>query len=196
MMRGKMLMLLALMCLLLAGAGWMAHEAQVQAEEYARLQREILMLEVENALLRERIEELKEQQAELGSRMKNWLDTWEVELWESTAYAPLDSRAVEGMCYSGDPRITASGVEVVPGVTAAAGPGVPFGTRVYIPGFGFRVVQDRGGQIGPGQIDVAVGTQDEALAWGRRAVKVVYEKWRFNKAFAGTAAIRLNAIGF
>jgi 3D (Asp-Asp-Asp) domain-containing protein len=154
------------------------------------------MLEVENALLRERIEELKEQQAELGSRMKNWLDTWEVELWESTAYAPLDSRAVEGMCYSGDPRITASGVEVVPGVTAAAGPGVPFGTRVYIPGFGFRVVQDRGGQIGPGQIDVAVGTQDEALAWGRRAVKVVYEKWRFNKAFAGTAAIRLNAIGF
>jgi hypothetical protein len=26
--------------------------------------------------------------------------------------------------------------------------------------------------------------------------KVVYEKWRFNKAFAGTAAIRLNAIGF
>ena len=26
--------------------------------------------------------------------------------------------------------------------------------------------------------------------------KVVYEKWRFNKAFAGTAVIRLNAIGF
>jgi len=133
-MRGKMLMLLALMCLLLAGAGWMTHEVQVQAEEYARLQREILMLEVENALLREKVAELREQQAEIGDRMEKWLDTWEVELWESTAYAPLDSRAVE--------------------------------------------------------------TREEALAWGRRAVKVVYEKWRFNKAFAGTAVIRLNAIGF
>lgn len=175
-MRGKMLMLLALMCLLLAGAGWMAHEAQVQAEEYARLQREILMLEVENALLRERIEELKEQQAELGSRMKNWLDTWEVELWESTAYAPLDSRAVEGMCYSGDPRITTSGAEVIPYVTAAAGPGVEYGTRAYVMGDGARVVQDRGGRIGNRNIDLAMKTHEEALAWGRRMVTVVWER--------------------
>ena len=175
-MRGKMLIYLALMCLLLAGAGWMAHEAQVQAEEYARLQREILMLEVENALLRERIEELKEQQAEIGDRMEKWLDTWEVEIWESTAYAPLDSRAIPGMCYSGNPQITTSGAKVIPYVTAAAGPGVEFGTKVYVAGDGARIVQDRGGRIGNGCIDLAMKTREEALAWGRRRVPVVIEK--------------------
>jgi 3D (Asp-Asp-Asp) domain-containing protein len=175
-MRGKMLIYLALLCLMLAGAGWMAHQAQVQAEEYARLQREILMLEVENALLRERIEELKEQQAELGDRMESWLDTWEVELWESTAYAPLDSRAIPGMCYSGNPQITTSGAKVIPYVTAAAGPGVEFGTKVYVAGDGARIVQDRGGRIGNGCIDLAMKTREEALAWGRRRVPVVIEK--------------------
>jgi 3D (Asp-Asp-Asp) domain-containing protein len=175
-MRGKMLMLLALMCLLLAGAGWMAHQAQIIAEEQARLQQEILTLEKENALLRERIAELKEQQETLGNRMQEWLDTWEVELWESTAYAPLDSRAVEGMCYSGDPSITASGAEVVPGITAAAGPGVEYGTRAYVMGDGPRIIQDRGGRIENGSIDLAMKTHEEALAWGRRRVPVVIEK--------------------
>ena len=28
---------------------------------------------------------------------------------EATAYAPIDPQAVEGMCYSGDPWVTASG---------------------------------------------------------------------------------------
>jgi len=176
-MRGKMLMLLALMCLLLAGAGWMAHQAQIIAEEQARLQEEILTLEQENVLLREKVAELREQQAELGSRMEKWLDKWEVEIWESTAYAPLDLLAREGMCYDGDPRITASGVEVVPGVTVAAGPDYEFGTRAYVMGDGPRIIQDRGGRIGNGSIDLAVETREEALAWGRRAVKVVYEKW-------------------
>jgi Na+-transporting NADH:ubiquinone oxidoreductase subunit NqrB len=56
-MRRMMLIYLALLCLMLAGAGWMAQQAQVIAEEQARLQQEILTLEQENALLRERIAE-------------------------------------------------------------------------------------------------------------------------------------------
>ena len=79
-------------------------------------------------------------------------------------------------CGDGDPY-TASGAEVVPGVTAAAGPDYEFGTRAYVMGDGPRIIQDRGGRIGNGSIDLAVETREEALAWGRRAVKVVYEKW-------------------
>lgn len=175
-MRRMMLIFLVLLCLMLAGAGWMAHQAQVIAEEQARLQQEILTLEAENALLRERIAELKQHQAELGDRMESWLDTWEVEIWESTAYAPLDSRAIPGMCYSGNPQITTSGAEVIPYVTAAAGPGVEFGTKVYVAGDGARIVQDRGGRIGNRNIDLAMKTHEEALAWGRRRVLVIWER--------------------
>lgn len=182
-MRGKMLMLLALMCLLLAGAGWMAHQAQVIAEEYARLQREILMLEVENVLLREKVAELREQQAELGSRMEKWLDEWEVQEAEITGYAPLDARAIPGMCYSGDPRVTSSGAKTTPGITAAAPENVPFGTRVYIPSRGeMRVVQDRGGRVGYTedgvmQLDLCVETREEALDMiERQKVKTVWQR--------------------
>ena len=175
-MRGNMLIYLALLCLMLAGAGWLNQQMLELQQERARLQEEILTLEAENALLRGRIAELKQQQTELGDRMESWLDTWEVEIWESTAYAPLDSRAVEGMCYSGDPRITTSGAEVIPYVTAAAGPGVEYGTRAYVMGDGPRVVQDRGGRIGNRNIDLAMKTHEEALAWGRRKVPVIWER--------------------
>ena len=98
------------------------------------------------------------------------LDKWSV--YEATAYAPLDPQAVEGMCYEGDPHITASGAPVILGETVAAGPDMPFGTEVYIRGLGRRVVQDRGGRIGDKQLDVVVKTRAEAFAWGRRQILV------------------------
>ncbi len=168
-MRIKMLIFLALLCLMLAGAGYMAQQAQVIAEEQARLQEEIFTLEAENALLRGRIAELKQQQAEIGDRMEKWLDEWDVREAEITGYAPLDARAIPGMCYSGDPRVTSSGAKTTPGITAAAPENVPFGTRVYIPSRGeMRVVQDRGGRVGYTedgvmQLDLCVETREEAL---------------------------------
>jgi len=168
-MRGKMLIFLALLCLMLAGAGYMAQQAQVIAEEENRLQQEILTLEAENAELRGKVAELKEQQAEIGDRMESWLDEWDVREAEITGYAPLDARAIPGMCYSGDPRVTSSGAKTTPGITAAAPENVPFGTRVYIPSRGeMRVVQDRGGRVGYTedgvmQLDLCVETREEAL---------------------------------
>lgn len=175
-MRGKMLIFLTLLCLMLASAGWMAHQANLIQGEIALLEAEIELLEAENAHLRVRVQELQLLREIVLKRMDEWLEEWEVDVWEATAYAPLDSRAKEGMCYSGDPRITASGAEVIPYVTAAAGPGVEFGTKVYVAGDGARIVQDRGGRIGNGCIDLAMKTREEALAWGRRRVPVVIEK--------------------
>lgn len=68
--------------------------------------------------------------------------------------------------------ITASGVKAEVGVTIAAGPDVPFGTRVYLPGFGWRTVQDRGSAIKRGCVDILVGSHAEALRWGRREMEV------------------------
>ena len=90
-----------------------------------------------------------------------------------SAYSPLDPRAAEGVCYSGDPSITASGERVEPGVTIAAGRDIPFGTRVWIEGYGVRVVQDRGGRVGSNNLDLAVWSKAEAYQIGRQLVRVL-----------------------
>lgn len=51
--------------------------------------------------------------------------------------------------------VSASGAELVPGYSVAMCSDIPFGTRIYIEGLGVFEVQDRGGAIGPGRIDVA-----------------------------------------
>ncbi len=51
----------------------------------------------------------------------------------------------------------------------------PFGTRMYIPGYGWGVVEDRGGAIkGPKRIDLYYDSHNEALQWGRRKVEVTF----------------------
>jgi hypothetical protein len=47
----------------------------------------------------------------------------------------------------------------------------PFGTRFYIPGYGYAVVEDRGGAIkGDQRLDVFFDSHENALEWGRRRV--------------------------
>lgn len=49
----------------------------------------------------------------------------------------------------------------------------PFGTKMYIPGYGWGIVEDRGGAIkGPTRIDLYFKSHQEALEWGRRKVAV------------------------
>ena len=69
--------------------------------------------------------------------------------------------------------ITASGEPVKEWYTVAAGKELKFGTRVYIPYFadkpngGVFVVQDRGGGVGNGQLDVYMKTAKECFEFGR-----------------------------
>lgn len=52
----------------------------------------------------------------------------------------------------------------------------PFGTRMYVPGYGWGVVEDRGGAIkGPKRIDLYYGSHNDALKWGRKNVSVTIE---------------------
>ena len=52
----------------------------------------------------------------------------------------------------------------------------PFGTRMYVPGYGWGTVEDRGGAIkGPGRIDIFYSSHTEALQWGRQKVQVTIE---------------------
>jgi len=93
---------------------------------------------------------------------------------EITAYASLDPEAKEGMCYSGDPNITASGTQVREGVAAANF--MEFGTKFMLPDlYGDRVfvVEDRMARsYGFPNIDIWVWTHDEAYEIGRTITKV------------------------
>ncbi len=91
-----------------------------------------------------------------------------------TAYAPLDPAAVRGMCYSGDPHITASGKRTDTKRTVAAPRHIPFGTWLFIEGVGLRRVDDRGGRIKGKRIDLCLPTRREALRWGRRKARVFF----------------------
>jgi len=151
-------------------AGRMAKVRLIELQQKVQEMEEHLLDRQE---LIDEIKALRQENRELYNRMSDWLNEWDVQEKEVTGYAPLDCWAKEGMCYAGNPSITASGQQVVIGRTIAAGPDVPFGTKVWIKGIGFRVVQDRGGRIGNEHIDVAVATQEEAFRGVGRAKSVV-----------------------
>lgn len=68
-----------------------------------------------------------------------------------------------------DVGITASGTKAKRGTIAADTRYYPFGTKMYIPGYGYGVVEDRGGAIkGRNRIDLWFPTEAEAIKWGRK----------------------------
>ena len=84
-----------------------------------------------------------------------------------TAYSPLDPNAQEGMCFSGNPAITASGTFARDGVVAANF--LPFGTKIKIPAlYGDKVftVEDRMSSRFQNTVDIVVPSQTAAINFG------------------------------
>jgi len=130
---------------------------------------------------REQVRALRTEIKDLKTSVENLMAAvepmdFEIYTWTATAYAPLDPEAVAGVCYSGDPNITASGREIRPGITVAAGPSIPFGTWIWIEGFGWRCVEDRGSAIKDGRVDIAMISRQNALDFGRQEVLVIIPK--------------------
>ncbi|MDN4493426.1 3D domain-containing protein [Ureibacillus aquaedulcis] len=49
---------------------------------------------------------------------------------------------------------------------------IPLGSRVWVEGYGEAIAGDTGGAIKGNKIDVFIPTQNEALQWGRKQVKI------------------------
>ena len=84
-----------------------------------------------------------------------------------SAYAPLDPNAQEGMCFSGNPMITASGTRSREGIVATNF--LPFGTKIRVPSiFGDRVftVEDRMSSRFQNTVDIVVPSQTAAINFG------------------------------
>ena len=67
--------------------------------------------------------------------------------------------------------ITADGTRARKG-TIAADSHYPFGTRMYVPGYGWGVVHDRGTAITGDHIDIFFRDHDDALEWGSQSLDV------------------------
>lgn len=82
--------------------------------------------------------------------------------YESTGKRPGDSGY----------GITASGLPAAPGACATDPGVIPLGSVLYVPGYGYAVAVDTGGAVKGNRIDLFFPEEREALAWGRRAVRV------------------------
>lgn len=144
-------------------------EIQKLLEQNKDLQKDLRRSVEQNQRLLDILEDISEQNEEL-------LDLLDIQTMNITKYAPLAETAVEGMCYSGNPNITASGQRVEIGKTAAAGPDVEFGTKIIVPGKGTYEVQDRGGAIGNKDLDLTTETTSRAFGFGVREKEVIIIK--------------------
>ena len=68
--------------------------------------------------------------------------------------------------------VTSIGWQAKPGIVAVDPNVIPYGTRLYVPGYGFGVAGDTGGAIVGHRIDLFYDTEQEALRWGRRNLPV------------------------
>lgn len=107
---------------------------------------------------------------------------------EATAYCPCGSCCSWKLNWKGQPvftsgpqrgkpkavGITASGTKAKPGTLAADTRYYPMGTVFYIPGYGYGIVEDRGGDIkGRHRLDLFYNTHREARHWGRKKLQCV-----------------------
>lgn len=70
--------------------------------------------------------------------------------------------------------ITASGMKARKGVVAVDRSLIPFGTKLYIEGYGMAIAADTGGAIKGNKIDVFMNSYNDAINWGVRNVNVYF----------------------
>lgn len=69
--------------------------------------------------------------------------------------------------------VTASGARAHEGTIAADTALYPFGTVMYVPGYGYGRVEDRGGAIKGDHVDLFFDSHRSAMEWGRRMKRVL-----------------------
>ena len=149
-------------------------EIPVEVPDYSQ---SLDALEGQVDYLKQKMEEMQGRIQDIRDRLDILLETFDMaETYTITGYAPLDPQAVYGLDYIGNPAVTASGDRPIPGQTVAADKSIPFGTKVWIEGVGVRTVNDRGGAIRRGRLDLCMATKAEAITFGRQRRKVIILK--------------------
>jgi len=93
----------------------------------------------------------------------NWRRTW----WGRPVIASGSRRGTRKAV-----GVTSSGARARRGTIAADTSHYPYGTIMYVEGYGYGRVEDIGGAIKGNKIDLYFDTHNEAIRWGRKNVKV------------------------
>ena len=79
---------------------------------------------------------------------------------------------VKATAYAGD-TITSTGTVPTEGTTIAVDPSViPYGSKVYIPGYGMAIAADTGGAIKGNKIDLFLNSENDCINWGVQTVSL------------------------
>jgi 3D (Asp-Asp-Asp) domain-containing protein len=139
---------------------------------------EIEVLEQKLSLEKNTSEFLIEDRNELLQVIKNSRTVGQILQVRTTAYAPFDN--VSGMCNDGDPTHTSTGTYPDWGTIAVDPKIIPYGTKLYIPGYGLAIAEDTGGALrnkSDVRIDLYVDTYAQAKEWGVRLLDVIILEW-------------------
>lgn len=101
-----------------------------------------------------------------GQKSTGWKHKWGCCLLPTVyAYGPNEGKRKKV-------GITSDGSETEKGTIAADISRYPYGTRMYVPGYGWGEVHDKGTAIKGDHIDVFFPSEKEAKAWGRKYLDV------------------------
>ena len=89
---------------------------------------------------------------------------------ETYTYSRTLSVMITAYTHTG--RKTSTGVWPEVGTVAVDPDVIPYGTRLYIPGYGFGVAQDTG--VSGNHIDVFFDTEAECISYGRKRDRTIY----------------------
>ena len=166
--------ILIVLVMLIFAALLIVGSSQTKALERERisLEIEILLLEAENAHLRETLSILQGRQGELRQRIEDWLEQWEAAEFELTFYT-------KECGFPWDDGNTYTETKATPGRTIAVDPEmIPLGSHVWIDDFGWMVAEDVGGAIKGNIVDIYMGAGPDArkaaMRYGRQNKVIMF----------------------
>jgi len=99
---------------------------------------------------------------------------WKRSVWNCCLFPVYSSGPLKGKRKK--VGITSDGTKARKGVIAADISKYPYGTEMYIPGYGWGVVHDKGKDIKGNHIDIFFSSHKKALEWGRKKLYVIILK--------------------
>lgn len=133
-------------------------------------------LENKNKELEETIEKVRvsklNKKTTVTSRSGSTARTESTNSNEKWIWANVSAYCACSKCCGKTNGITASGTKATVGRTIAAPSSYSFGTKIELEGLGTYIVEDRGGAIQGNKIDVYFASHSEALAFGRKKIRM------------------------
>jgi 3D (Asp-Asp-Asp) domain-containing protein len=156
-----------------------SNESKNQQDSIAEQAVEITKLNKSNKELSSQVEDMNAKLSSTESQLTSAQSDLETLKQNKVAYIgkyKITYYCACKQCCGKEDGITASGVKVQEGITVAADTSIlPFGTKIYIKGIGWRTVQDRGGAIKGNRLDIYIPSHNDPMPYNVQNLDVWVE---------------------